>query len=330
MGLRLKFGKEERVFRIEFISNQRIAPKEFQRWKEACEKANMTLPTLDFIKSKSSEIKKAVNYNYTSEDVEKIVQMKDRFKKNPVNYAMAKARMMKEKEIALANGDDERAAELESKLNAIEERAEELDKKRSGSISTIGLINDRNRKKNVEKAEAAIMEEIEYKKKHGVEDNPFTRRWSNPKMVTKKMDNAAQNEQKENIVKVSDTTISMVNKRKIEETKIAPIATGNDQADGNASASASTESDSFEPKKKKNKFGVPLPSSLHKEDLFEAHNFDIDLGDMNFDNFGAPGAPVAPTMAPSLNIKPGNPKESLPTSKNKHSLTNYKEKRGLP
>ena len=184
MGLRLKFGKEERVFRIEFISNQRIAPKEFQKWKEACEKANMTLPTLDFIKSKSSEIKKAVNYNYTSEDVEKIVQMKERFKKNPVNYAMAKARMMKEKEIALANGDEERAHELESKLNAIEERAEELDKKRSGSISTIGLINDRNRKKNVEKAEAAIMEEIEYKKKHGVEDNPFTRRWSNPKMVS--------------------------------------------------------------------------------------------------------------------------------------------------
>ena len=184
VGLRLKFGKEERVFRIEFISNQRIAPKEFQKWKEACEKANMTLPTLDFIKSKSSEIKKAVNYNYTSEDVEKIVQMKERFKKNPVNYAMAKARMMKEKEIALANGEEERAHELESKLNAIEERAEELDKKRSGSISTIGLINDRNRKKNVEKAEAAIMEEIEYKKKHGVEDNPFTRRWSNPKMVS--------------------------------------------------------------------------------------------------------------------------------------------------
>ena len=36
IGTKLKFGKEERVFRLEFISNQRISPQEFVKWKEVC------------------------------------------------------------------------------------------------------------------------------------------------------------------------------------------------------------------------------------------------------------------------------------------------------
>ena len=46
IGLKLKFGKEERVFRLEFISNQRISPQEFTKWKEACTEANISLPTI--------------------------------------------------------------------------------------------------------------------------------------------------------------------------------------------------------------------------------------------------------------------------------------------
>ena len=46
IGTKLKFGKEERVFRLEFISNQRISPQEFTKWKEACTEANISLPTI--------------------------------------------------------------------------------------------------------------------------------------------------------------------------------------------------------------------------------------------------------------------------------------------
>ena len=68
-GLKLKFGKQERVFRLEFISNQHIMPQEFAKWKEACEEANVPLPTIEFVKAKAKEIKQAVNYNYTSDDI---------------------------------------------------------------------------------------------------------------------------------------------------------------------------------------------------------------------------------------------------------------------
>ena len=101
VGLKLKFGRQERVFRLEFISNSYWEPQEFLKWKVTCEEANMALPSLEYVKNKISEIKKAMNYEYTSEDVDKIVAQKERFYKHPVNYAMYKARLLKEKDLAM-------------------------------------------------------------------------------------------------------------------------------------------------------------------------------------------------------------------------------------
>ena len=56
-------------------------------------------------------------------------------------------------------GNTELKEKLESQLAELEERAEELDKKRTGSISTISLINDRNRKDNISRAEKSIITE---------------------------------------------------------------------------------------------------------------------------------------------------------------------------
>ena len=101
IGLKLKFGQSERVFRLEFISNSPWIPQEFLKWKITCEEANMALPSLELVRNKTGEIKKAMSYEYTSEDVDKIVATKERFQKHPVNYAMYKARLLKEKDLAV-------------------------------------------------------------------------------------------------------------------------------------------------------------------------------------------------------------------------------------
>ncbi len=92
VGLKLKFGKQERVFRLEFISNTPFVASEFERWKDTVEKDNISVPTKDFVASKADEIKKALHYEYTSADVDAIIQRKERFNKNPHNYAMLKAK----------------------------------------------------------------------------------------------------------------------------------------------------------------------------------------------------------------------------------------------
>lgn len=85
------------------------------------------------------------------------------------------------------SGDDEKAADIKQKLLELEERAEELDKMRTSTISSISYINDRNRKKNVEEAEKAILEEVKANKGKKVDD-PFTRRSTKPRMIFKAQD----------------------------------------------------------------------------------------------------------------------------------------------
>ena len=296
-GLRLRFGKQERVFRLEFISNQPASDSEFIKWKETIDQANMALPYCDFVRSKQHEIKKAMSYEYTSEDIDKIVAQKERFHKHPKNYAMYKSRLNREKEIATANGDEEKAKELEEKLNELEERAEELDKKRTSTISTVALINDRNRKANVSKAEEAIRNEMRRNRLEGQESNPFTRRKCNPRMVTKPSIQSSQ-----------DLLKALAAEKENQEKQKAAAA-----------AAAAAEAKGNEPPMKKAK-----TEENSKEDLFDAHDFDIEIDvDTN----------VGPSVTnPQLNVdmKPvaAASKDSGP-SKRSLNLDDYKKKRGL-
>ena len=79
-GLRLKYAKQERVFRLEFISNQAFSPGEFEKWRKDMDKDGLPLPTRDFAIMKQREIKQALNYQYTSADIDAIIKRKEQFR----------------------------------------------------------------------------------------------------------------------------------------------------------------------------------------------------------------------------------------------------------
>ena len=82
------------------------------------------------------------------------------------------------------SGKDKSVIYITSQIQELEERANELDKRRTSSISSISCINNRNRKMNVEEAEKAIVEEA--KANQGkIFSDPFTRRSTKPKMAFK-------------------------------------------------------------------------------------------------------------------------------------------------
>ena len=122
-------------------------------------------------------IQKALTYRYSSYDVDKILASKEKFSKHPHNYAMHKAKLLKERDQYLDMGNQEEVFDsnymgiiktnlisqverLDQKLAEHEERAEELDRKRTSTIATISLINDRNRKSNIVRAEKSIKAEV--------------------------------------------------------------------------------------------------------------------------------------------------------------------------
>merc|ERR1719494_1803941 len=129
IGLRMRHGKQERVFRAQFISNQPFSETEFQKWKQTCEAEHVEMPTNQIVAEKEVAIQKALQYRFSSYDVDKILASKEKFSKHPHNYAMTKTKLLKEKGQAEDEGNTELKEKLESQLAELEERAEELDKR---------------------------------------------------------------------------------------------------------------------------------------------------------------------------------------------------------
>uniref|UniRef100_A0A8D8XQR3 RNA polymerase-associated protein Rtf1 n=1 Tax=Cacopsylla melanoneura TaxID=428564 RepID=A0A8D8XQR3_9HEMI len=295
-GLKLRHGNSERMFRLEFISNQEFTETEFMRWKDQCATEGVSLPTKDEVEKKHKQIVDGMMYQWKEEDVEQIVRHKEKLKPTPYNFAMKKTQLMKERDQAQQKGDDEEASGLQRKIDDLEERASELDKARTSTISSISYINNRNRRKNVEEAEKAIMEEVRANKGKKVED-PFTRRSTKPCMSFKAK--AAQEAalQKEN---VSDLNQGLV-----------AGGGGGDTTDSAAKKAATPTAKAANSKDK-------------SDNLFSAHDFDIEI-DLNgpmfsksFDSSTTSGGVPKPVM----NVKDNGPKRSL-------NLEDYKKKRGL-
>ena len=107
IGLKLRHGKHERVFRAQFISNSPFTESEFTKWRATCETEHVELPTIQHCDDKAESIRKALTYRYSSADVDKILASKEKFSKHPHNYAMTKAKLQKEREQHLDNGNQE-------------------------------------------------------------------------------------------------------------------------------------------------------------------------------------------------------------------------------
>ncbi|KAK6057461.1 Plus-3 domain protein [Cooperia oncophora] len=96
-GLKLKYGTDERVFRIEFVSNAQFGEEEFSEWRAVTKEECGSLPTMDHIEKKELDIRKAMNFNYTDEVIEYIVKEKKKFSDKVKNFAFTKGELMKKK-----------------------------------------------------------------------------------------------------------------------------------------------------------------------------------------------------------------------------------------
>eukprot|EP00090_Calanus_glacialis_P047116 TRINITY_DN9579_c0_g1_i1.p1 TRINITY_DN9579_c0_g1~~TRINITY_DN9579_c0_g1_i1.p1 ORF type:complete len:656 (-),score=273.09 TRINITY_DN9579_c0_g1_i1:250-2217(-) len=288
-GLKLRHGGQERIFRLEFVSNNTFTDLEFEKWKETVMTGGLTMPTTKEMQIREKQIAEAMVRQLGDKDINHMIKEKERFMVNPRNYAMYKSRLIKDRDNAVQVGDETLTEELNTKLAAIEERAEELDKARSSKISSIALINDKNRRRNIERAEIGIREEMARKKREGEVNDPFTRRKTAPVLATSVL-------KKKGIPQIITSEFlaeySKKQKEEGETSKDNPVTEKKDENDS-----------------KKD----PV------DDLFNAHDFDITI------DLGVSGQNSAANvnLKPVTNIKPSTgPKKSL-------NLADYKKKRGL-
>lgn len=149
----LKHGTLERNFRLEFVSNSNFLDGDFVKWRDTCTLHGVKMPTVEQMELKMKDIKEALLFELTMEEVERIINEKERFKNSPYEFAMKRTQLEKECEASRAAGDSMRAGELQDELNELEERAVKLDQFRTSTISSIKYINDRNRRRSVREEE---------------------------------------------------------------------------------------------------------------------------------------------------------------------------------
>lgn len=289
-GLQLRHGSDERVFRLEFVSNQEFTETEFMKWRETIMLGGMPLPTMDEVNKKEQQIKQALEYKFNDRDIEEIVKEKDRFRKAPSNYAMKKTQLMKEKAMAEEAGEPEKARQIQEQLNELEERAEALDRLRTKNISAISYINQRNREWNIVESEKALLAEVQSERTKQMD--PFTRRQCQPTIVSNSRDPAVQ-----------AAIIAHLN---------AKYGSGS-QTELPLELSKQQELINSKKEDANNKSNSDL-----SEDLFKAHDFDIKI-DLQVPNAESKSLSVS-SKTPS--VKDGTPRRSL-------NLEDYKKRRGL-
>lgn len=80
---------------ILFLISRDFTQNEFDKWRELCALNDIDMPTVDMIEQKKKDVQAALNYEFKEEDIDKIIEEKNRFRAHPTNYAMKKTQLMK-------------------------------------------------------------------------------------------------------------------------------------------------------------------------------------------------------------------------------------------
>ena len=119
------------------MSNQDWTESEFFKWREALALGALDPPTDEEVSRKQRDITNALSFKFNDDDVDMIVAEKQRFKKNPHNYAARKTQLLKKREMAEMEGKQEDVQQMQEELDQLEERAVELDRRRTSNISSV-------------------------------------------------------------------------------------------------------------------------------------------------------------------------------------------------
>ncbi|XP_053549093.1 RNA polymerase-associated protein RTF1 homolog [Bombina bombina] len=241
-GLTLRHGSDQKVFRMEFVSNQDFTESEFMKWKVAMFSAGKQLPTLDEMNKKELSIKGAMNYKINDQENKYVLKEKERFRKAPSNM-MKKMQFMEVKDLAEEVADQEKANQIKDQLYKLEKKAESMDWQQARTISTISYINQRKRN-TVEPKKVMV---TKYQSQKQQQMDPCIRKQCRPILFTNSRD-----------PRVQANTIALLNARygSGENTEIIKEKCTNENHEKESNV--------------KSTFNI-------SEDLFKEHDFDINI-----------------------------------------------------
>lgn len=314
-GFKLRHGEDERTYRLEFVSNQMFSDSEYNRWKESMNKGHITLPTVGQIDCKSKELKAYSNYRFNDEDIDYIINEKKRFSQKSDKIAEKKIELLKEKEEAEQMGEIDRAKEIDGLIQDLNEKSTTQNVKRNGSFNLLAAINQRNREESNKRVENAMKYQKDRKKEAA--DDIFLRRkgYLNVAEALRKK-SVPTFERKETDKNKKDDSKIKKNDSVVFDDLLAPVIKTEAPK---AIEELPTSFDVLHTLKK----DLSKPKENSQNDLFMAHNFDININ------------LAVPAFTPSAGSSTSNVQENRFASAPGHlsrralNLDEYKKKKGL-
>jgi len=315
--VKCKHGRDERNFRIQYVSNTEFSENEFNEWKSRMERDRISLPNRKQIDEKLKHIQAALNYNFKESDIEAIVKEKEKYAQIPVNFAVRKTELKKMKDLAEQNGDLFKVNELTEQLDDLEQKAKELDYKRTQSISAISYINERNRMRNIVESEKAIVAARE-EERLNQGDDPFKRRKCAPMLVSiKKVKGEV-----EKPVESKDE----VDRGLVKDSKFTfPNANGSTQKSSSNNSTNSLSTIGAESKSTNSATGA----ESEQNDLFSAHDFDIQIDFDITNNLTSTSNNSISNSLYASNLSCSSIASNKSTNRRSLNLEEYKKKKGL-
>lgn len=161
LALELKHAKDTRVFRIEYVSNSPSSQSEYNKWREAMEKADLAVVTEKMAKKRIEELVEAKNFVYTEEQnadliAKKIQQRKEALEDMEQFQASDKNELVKDLKKARILENHDEVERLEGLLAKVEASRERERKSKFERQDFVKRINERNRKRNEELQAVAL------------------------------------------------------------------------------------------------------------------------------------------------------------------------------
>jgi RNA polymerase-associated protein RTF1 len=175
----LKFGKHERAFKANEVSNQDPTAKEFAEWTAQMRVDEQRPLRVRDTDAALENIRAAENYRYTSEDVQAMLKKRQE-KKGGLTHNLANQKEVLRRlvERAKAEGDEDAARDLSSQLDEVVKRlTKKLDK--GGTQAIMANINKRNNAindANLSRTAAEAIARAKSGKPDESANDPFSRR----------------------------------------------------------------------------------------------------------------------------------------------------------
>jgi RNA polymerase-associated protein RTF1 len=181
----LRYGKSERTFRLDVVSNSDFTPREFERWMSVLMEEKQTVPSLRSTTTKSEAWATFKDQPVSDEIIQAMLKAKKDLGQGHRNLVAEKTMLMHQREEAEASGNLEELEQIDLELADLAKEIEESQSKKSVSsrrLEALAEINKRNRQANISIAREAERLSTSNQKSDSKDSkhDPFSRRRCQP------------------------------------------------------------------------------------------------------------------------------------------------------